>query len=133
MPDGSIDNGVTRAYVQNMNLKLPTELNPVTETEVPDVGKVITQRNFDREKYNQAKVDHANQRRIIREVFRNDLKEEYLLDNMVACEEIIFAEAWDRGHSCGFESVQGHYSDLVDFTHKILRATDKKVLDTLGL
>jgi hypothetical protein len=61
----------------------------------------------------------------LHKVFTQDLKDEYCPDDMLHLFDIMYSEAWDRGHSAGFSEVASYFSGIVDFTQRIVEANNK--------
>lgn len=56
----------------------------------------------------------------VTDIFIDDLKEEYCPDELLHLFDIMYSEAYDRGHSAGYNEVVSHFSGIVEFTQRII-------------
>jgi hypothetical protein len=85
-------------------------------------------RNYEKEmvSYNAARASYSAEGVRLEECFKNDLFLEYvktdgdeISDDVRKKAEVIYAKAWEDGHSSGFSEVEIYFSNLVDFARDL--------------
>ena len=75
---------------------------------------------FDKNGFDKAKKEYYVYKNALREVFKNDLKEEYCPLTLKPAFDIIFAQAWEERHSSGYDEVIDEFDKLVDLLENVI-------------
>ena len=79
------------------------------------------------------KLYHEDQRKVLNFWISEMRKEFHVHDNIF---DICYAEAYDRGHSYGYDEVYNHMNDTVSFANKVIEANieniAKRIVEAAG-
>lgn len=75
------------------------------------------------------KLYYEDQQRVVDYWFSEMRKEFGIPDNIF---DICYSEAYDRGHSSGYDEVYQHMLDIVEFAEKIIAANNENIVDAAG-
>jgi len=83
---------------------------------------IVYSPNFNEDKWSVVHDAYNKREREMHSQFKTDLFDEEGLGGTNETLNVIFDEAWERGHSCGFEDVAGQFIDLISFIEKYEKA-----------
>lgn len=86
------------------------------------IEKVNRQNEAFKKEEARIRAEERERRRKEEENFRNRLKEEIARDYNMSFEqaEILVYQAWEHGHSCGYNEVRSYAQDFAEWVEKIL-------------
>lgn len=90
------------------------------------VGDYMVIANFDKDGYNVAMKAYRDDERELRQKFEDDLAEMHGIAPRSELHRVIYAKAWEDGHSCGFHEVANHYDELADFAEDVYKVYDEQ-------
>jgi hypothetical protein len=110
-------------------LSLTLNLKTVSKLESSSVqGDFLVIYKFDSVSY-KARIEKYSQEFNKKDIeFKNDLAIE---NNIVPCSklsDVIYSEAYERGHSAGHSEVASYYSSMSHFANEIIKATEKDLV-----
>lgn len=76
-------------------------------------SNMVTEKDFDRDAYTAARKKYSDAQNKLVEEFKNDLFEEYGVENNPKREKC-YALAWEHGNSSGFSNIDMYFSEFVE-------------------
>jgi hypothetical protein len=83
----------------------------------PNCGLKICNTKNETKQYHEDVKKYHEEEHTLHELFRNDLKEEYGLQNS-KYEPLIWEKAWEHGHAHGYYEIQYWYEEFSDIVKK---------------
>ena len=112
--EGDYDEAVAFLYQHNIDSALPDEDIVIT------AGDYIVHCIYDDETHKAHKIEVSLFHARLSERYINDLKEEYCPSDMIHLFDTMYSEAWDRGHSAGYDEVTSYFTGIVDTTRRMI-------------
>lgn len=116
-------------YYSGQMLRMPDkpvkprlERNP-TAIEARAFADALEEYEREMRAYNENLTWYRSEKNCLQIKFQNKLKEDYGLSNEEF--DVIWAEAWDNGHSAGLHEVYSYFDRLYDFALKYVEVSKK--------
>lgn len=98
-----------------------------TSKEANEFSKLVERLVVNEEEYNLQKEAYYAYETKVFELWITELKSEFDLPEKVF--SICYSEAYDRGHSAGYDEVASYMCDVVEFYEKIMKAVEETKLE----
>lgn len=105
--------------------EIPSASRKVVTCDLGDDKDVIIKWSMDGEGYKAALEKYHAQSKKLMDIFRQDLRDEYLPNSLLSYDDLIYSKAYEDGHSAGCSEITCHYEELVDFVQRTIDIANK--------